>query len=378
MTEASFKISIPDEKLELLRKKLELTALPDELEDSGWKYGVPLGDIRRLVARWKDGFDWRAQEAILNAELPQFTRDIQVDGHGTLNIHYVHQKSQVVDAIPLLFIHGCTFHVVALSLPGYGFSQATKKQGFKTGQHAEVGNKLMISLGYDKYVTQGGDWGAIITRKLSSVYGGAHSQAWHTNMPRVRPPTIYEPLLYLRHMLTPYTETEKVGLQRTKWFENQGRGYHSQHSTQPQTIGYSLADSPVGLLSWIYEKLVNWSDSYPWDDDEVLTWVSIYWFSREGPTASIRLYYEYVQSGDRVLTKEPTIPLGLSYFPKEVRSYPRLWSRAEGNLVFESEHTSGGHFAAHEKPHELVDDLRKMFGKDGPAFGVVPGRIGYV
>ncbi len=85
---------------------------------------------------------------------------------------------------------------------------------------------------------------------------------------RVRPPTIYQPLLYLRHMLTPYTETEKLGLQRTKWFENQGRGYHSQHSTQPQTIGYSLADSPLGLLSWIYEKLVNWSDSYPWDDDE--------------------------------------------------------------------------------------------------------------
>ncbi|PBK97920.1 alpha/beta-hydrolase [Armillaria gallica] len=400
MSETPFSISVPDEKLELLRKKLELVTLPDELEDSGWKYGVPLGDIKRLVARWKDGFDWRVQEAILNEELPQFTRDIQVQGHGVLNIHYVHQKSPIADAIPLLFMHGWpgsfievrkilplltasspdypSFHVVALSLPGYGFSQATKKQGFKTGQHAEVGNKLMVSLGYDKYVTQGGDWGAIITRKLSSVYDGAHSQAWHVNMPRVRPPTIYQPLLYLRHMLTPYTETEKLGLQRTKWFENQGRGYHSQHSTQPQTIGYALADSPVGLLSWIYEKLVNWSDSYPWDDDEVLTWVSIYWFSREGPTASIRLYYEYTQSEDRVLTKEPTIPLGLSYFPKEVRCYPRLWSRTEGNLVFESEHTSGGHFAAHEKPQELVDDLRKMFGKDGPAFGVVPGRIGYL
>lgn len=173
MTETPFSISIPDEKLELLRKKLELTTLPDELEDSGWKYGPPLGDIKRLVARWRDGFDWRAKEAILNEELPQFTRDIQVQGHGTLNIHYVHQKSPVAAAIPLLFMHGWpgsfievqkilplltasspdypTFHVVALSLPGYGFSQATKKQDFKTGQHAEVGNKLMVSLGYDKY-----------------------------------------------------------------------------------------------------------------------------------------------------------------------------------------------------------------------------------
>ncbi len=177
MSETPFSISVPDEKLELLRKKLELVTLPDELEDSGWKYGVPLGDIKRLVARWKDGFDWRVQEAILNEELPQFTRDIQVQGHGALNIHYVHQKSPIVDAIPLLFMHGCacsslmhrtrlitlsvgpgsfievrkilplltasspdypSFHVVALSLPGYGFSQATKKQGFKTGQHAEV------------------------------------------------------------------------------------------------------------------------------------------------------------------------------------------------------------------------------------------------
>ncbi|SJL07287.1 related to epoxide hydrolase [Armillaria ostoyae] len=357
MTETPFSISIPDEKLELLRKKLELTTLPDELEDSGWKYGVPLGDIKRLVARWKDGFDWRAQEAILNEELPQFTRDIQVQGHGTLNIHYVHQKSPVVDAIPLLFIHGWpgsfievrkilplltasspdypSFHVVALSLPGYGFSQATKKQGFKTGQHAEVGNKLMVSLGYDKYVTQGGDWGAIITRKLSSVYGGAHSQAWHSKAPDYLPTSFISPT----HAYALYGN-RKVRI-----------------TTNQMTIGYSLADSPVGLLSWIYEKLVNWSDSYPWDDDEGDVDLGI-----------------HLLSEDRVLTKEPTIPLGLSYFPKEVRCYPRLWSLTEGNLVFESEHTSGGHFAAHEKPHELVDDLRKMFGKDGPAFGVVPGR----
>lgn len=108
-----------------------------------------------------------------------------------------------------------------------------------------------------------------MARKYAEVSSHCDISGYILNLhPRVRPPTIYQPLLYLRHMLTPYTETEKLGLQRTKWFENQGRGYHSQHSTQPQTIGYALADSPVGLLSWIYEKLVNWSDSYPWDDDE--------------------------------------------------------------------------------------------------------------
>lgn len=105
--ESAFKISIPDESLALLRKKLALTSFPDELEDSGRKYGPPLADIERLVSRWMHRFDWRKAEAKINAELPQFTRNIEVDGHGILNIHYVHKKSEVVDAIPLLFVHGC-------------------------------------------------------------------------------------------------------------------------------------------------------------------------------------------------------------------------------------------------------------------------------
>lgn len=109
MAETPFAITVPDEKLQSLRQKLELTVFPDELEDSGWQYGVPLADVRRLVARWKSGYDWRKHEAQLNAELPQFTRDIEVAGHGTLNIHYVHKKSTISHAVPLLFVHGCTF-----------------------------------------------------------------------------------------------------------------------------------------------------------------------------------------------------------------------------------------------------------------------------
>lgn len=109
MAETPFTIAVPDVKLEALRRKLELTIFPDELEESGWQYGVPLADVNRLVQRWKTGFDWRKHEAQLNAELPQFTRDIDVAGHGTLSIHYVHKKSEVADAIPLLFVHGCQF-----------------------------------------------------------------------------------------------------------------------------------------------------------------------------------------------------------------------------------------------------------------------------
>ncbi|KAG6836587.1 hypothetical protein H0H93_006330 [Arthromyces matolae] len=158
--ESSFTISIPDSMLDLLNRKLDLTNVPDELEDAGSDYGVPLSDIQRLLNFWKNGYNWRKHEAALNNELPQFTRDIIVDGFGTLNIHYVHKRSAVEPAIPLLFVHGWpgsflevrkilpllvdappehpNFHVVALSLPGFGFSEAPTKKGFTLDQYAEA------------------------------------------------------------------------------------------------------------------------------------------------------------------------------------------------------------------------------------------------
>jgi len=267
------------------------------------------------------------------------------------------------------------FHVVAVSLPGFGFSTAPKRKGFGLAQYAELCHKLMISLGYNEYVTQGGDWGMVITRKMAQAYGGKHVKAWHTNFPLATPPKPYvKPLLYLSHLFTKLTPVEKAGLERTEWFRTKGRGYQIEQSTQPQTLGYSLADSPVGLLAWIYEKLVNWTDGYKWSDDEVLTWVSIYWFSRAGPAASLRIYYE-CQSAFEDL--DPiNVPVGYSYFPKELVILPRRWLKAP-NVVLESEHTNGGHFAAHEAPELLVGDLRKMFGKNGPAAGIVPGQNGY-
>ncbi|KAJ8080513.1 hypothetical protein PM082_017346 [Marasmius tenuissimus] len=399
--EVPYKIAVPEEELDLLRKKLDLAKLPDELEKSGWNYGVPLTDVKRLVARWRDGYDWRAEETKLNAELPQFTRDIEVEGHGRLNIHYVHQRSQVPDAIPLLFVHGWpgsfievrallplltqisskhpSFHVVALSLPGYGFSEGPSRPGFRSLQYAEIGNKLMLALGYKEYVTQGGDWGFMVTRKIAEVYGHTHSKAWHTNMPGgMAPQFLRQPFVYLRHLVTPYSTAEKAGLARSQWFAKRGMGYFHEQATQPQTLGYSLADSPVGLLAWIYEKLINWTDNYPWTDDEVLTWISIYYFSRAGPAASTRIYYEIMrerESDSKVV--RPTIPFGVSHFPKELNVRPRLWTRTMGNLVFEAEHASGGHFAAYERPKALASDLRKMFGRGGPAYGVVEGHKGY-
>ncbi|KAH7872307.1 Alpha/Beta hydrolase protein [Lentinula edodes] len=400
--ELPFQISIPDSKLDLLRQKLALTEFPDELENTGWNYGAPLSDIKRLVARWKDVYDWKLEEAKLNQDLPQFTKDILVNGFETLNIHYVHQKSSLANAIPLLFVHGWpgsfievrkilpllvqsspqfpAFHVVALSLPGFGFSEGAHKPGFAPEQYAEVAHKLMLSLGYHEYVTQGGDWGYLITRIIAHKYGGKHSKAWHTNFPLATPLNFsVNPILFLQHLFTPYTAAEKAGIERSKRFEKEGQGYFHEQSTKPQTLGYSLADSPVGLLAWIYEKLATWTDSYPWTDDEVLTWVTIFYFSRAGPAASIRIYYEFIHSanGSQPSSFKPTIPLGVSHFPEELRITPRKFVHSVGNLVFQVEHSTGGHFAAYECPDELVDDLREMFGKQGPAFGVVPGKTGY-
>ncbi|KAF5354430.1 hypothetical protein D9758_010785 [Tetrapyrgos nigripes] len=404
-----YRIRVPEHKLELLAQKLRLTTFPDEIEEAGWDYGVPISDIRRLVSRWKEGFDWRKQEETLNEELPQFTVDIEVEKYGSLNVHFVHKRSVCEDAIPLLFVHGWPgsfievrkilpllvepspshpgFHVVAMSLPGYGFSEAPSKRGFAMSQMAETANKLMLALGYSEYVTQGGDMGFMVTRKIAQSYGHKHCKAWHTNSPVPSIPSFWtKPIEFLlSFVLLPWTAAEKAGIERTTWFAQEGSGYANLHMTQPQTPGYSLADSPVGLLAWITEKLVNWSDGYPWSDDEILTWVSIYLFSRAGPAASLRLYYEMRKEGEiaippavpPVTVPPSTIPLGLSYFPKEIVILPRRLNHSIGKIVLESEHSSGGHFAAYERPVELVDDVRRMFGKDGPAFGVVSGRTGY-
>jgi hypothetical protein len=156
----------------------------------------------------------------------------------------------------------------------------------------------------------------------------------------------------------------------------EGAGYRTEQSTKPQTLGYSLADSPVGLLAWIYEKLYDWTDDYPWTDDEILTWISIYWFSTAGPTASLRIYYEatHVATGgvhrDRTNQYIPKVKLGLLHAPKELSIVPHIWGRTLGPTVYESQKTKGGHFAAWEIPGEIVSDLQKMFGENGPCYQI--------
>ena len=233
-----------------------------------------------------------------------------------------------------------------------------------------------------------------ITRTMDLMYP-EYIKASHINMiAAVQPEFKKNPILYLQHALTPYTQREKEGLERTSWFLSQGSGYRAKQSTKPQTLGYSLNDSPVALLAWIYEKLHDWTDSYPWTPDEIITWISIYWFSTAGPAASLRIYYEashapppdpnpkpkaarQVILRDRLSSHIPTVPLGMSYFPRELRVVPKTWGRTLGPVVYESEHDKGGHFAAWERPDAIKGDLKEMFGKGGPGYGVVKGRDGY-
>ncbi|RYO89686.1 hypothetical protein DL766_007213 [Monosporascus sp. MC13-8B] len=402
-------IAIEDSRIEDLKLRLSLTKFPDELEGAGWEMGSPLADVKRLVKHWQGAYDWRAAERELN-KLPHFVTDIQCDGFEPLAVHFVHMRSRVKGAIPLLFLHGWpghfqeaakilgplveggdgrerpAFDVVVPSLPNFGFSAGTKKRGFAIEQYAETVNKLMLRLGYEEYVTQGGDWGTIISRALAHLYP-QHCRATLLNYEDVHNPPSWlrNPMLAARHALTPYSARDQAGQRRARWFQKEGTGYSAEQSTRPQTLGYGLADSPAALLAWIYEKLHDWTDAYPWTDDEVCTWISLYWFSTAGPAASVRIYYEMAHNSDgrpgklghRLREYTPGVKLGFSRYPLDLNVVPSTWLRTLGEVVFEREHESGGHFAAWERPDELVTDIREMYGQGGGAFGVVKGLTGY-
>ena len=193
-----------------------------------------------------------------------------------------------------------------------------------------------------------------------------------------------DPELYAEVQKTPLTESEKAGIERTKWFRTDGMAYYMIQGTRPQTIGYTITDSPVGLLGWIWEKLHDWSDheNYKWEDDEILTWISIYYFSTPGPAASQRIYFEEMHRqkdsrfGGNTSDYSPC-PLGIANFPKEISATPHLWHKTMGPVVHESTWDYGGHFASWERPDAIVKDLRDMFGKGGGAENVVKGASGY-
>ena len=361
-----FRIAVPDGDLTDLRERLTRTRWPERECVEDWSQGIPLDYTRDLAAYWADGYDWRAREARLN-RFDQFVTEI--DG---LDIHFIHQRSKHPDALPLVITHGWPgsivefakviepltedFHVVCPTLPGYGFSGKPTAAGWKVERIAAAWDTLMKRLGYARYGAQGGDWGAAVTTQIgrdASADGGNGCVAIHTNMPIAMP----------TGDLGNPTPQEGVALAALANYQQWEAGYSKQQSTRPQTVGYGLADSPVGQLAWIVEKFWSWSDcdGHPenvFTRDELLDNVMMYWATNSA-ASSARLYWE--SFGAFGAAGRVEVPTGVASFPKEILQAPRSWCEVGYNITHWTDMPRGGHFGAFEQPELFVDDVRTFF-----------------
>ena len=382
-----FRVSIPQADLDDLADRLARTRWPSSLPGAawdrgapgaGWERGVPVGYLRELAEYWRDGFDWRAQEARLNS-YPQYTT--WIDGQ---KIHFLHVKSPELDATPLLLLHGWpgsvveftrvigplsdprahgdgsapAFDLVIPSLPGFGFSGPVTEPGWGSRRIAGALAELMARLGYERYGAQGGDFGAFVAPDLGRV-DPDHVIGVHVNAATMG----FIPFGDIPEQdLATFSPAEKERAQRLQGYLAEGNGYFQIQSTRPQTLSYGLTDSPAGQLAWIVEKFKEWTNTghaLPEDAvprDEILADVSVYWFTgTAGSTAN--LYYESMHSGDW-----PTpsgVPTGVAVFAEDVAI--RRYAERANNIVHWSDFETGGHFAALETPGLLVQDIRTFF-----------------
>jgi pimeloyl-ACP methyl ester carboxylesterase len=358
-----FDIRVDDAVLADLHERLARTRFPDQIPGTGWEYGMPIDYLRELVDYWRNTYDWRAQEARLNA-FAQFRTTL--DGQ---SIHFMHVRADRADAFPVLLLHGWpgsvvefldaiprlsdAFHLVVPSLPGYGFSEPTRTPGWNTTRIAHAFIALMDRLGYSRYGAQGGDWGAQITTRIGAL-DPEHCVAIHLNMPLAVPPK--EP--------TPLADQEQADLAALDAFRIEESGYATEQRTKPQTLAASLNDSPAGLLAWIVEKFRAWSDcggdpEQAFTRDQLITNVMLYWLNQTS-ASSVRLYWEDMHTRDRAGTV--TVPTGVARFPKEPLRYPRSWVEQRYNITHWVDMPRGGHFAAMEQPGLFADDVRAFFG----------------
>jgi pimeloyl-ACP methyl ester carboxylesterase len=370
-----FKIHVADDVLRDLKARLARTRFPDDIGGAGWDYGTNLPYLKELVTYWRDTFDWRAQERRLN-QFDQFKTNI--DG---LDIHFIHQRSKEPNALPLVLTHGWpgsvveftkvigpltdpvkyggraedAFHVVALSLPGFGFSDKPRAPGYSPERMAKTIAALMARLGYTRYGAQGGDWGGIINR-IVALNDASHVAGLHLNFCLAGPPPGDNP-----NADVPAAELQRMQARNT-YMENE-RGYSQIQATKPETVGYALNDSPAGLAAWIVEKFHAWCDCQGnvesrFSKDELLTNITLYWTTQTA-ASSARIYYENRVAGP--VAGKVTVPTACALFPKEISTPPRRWVEARYNLTRWTEMPRGGHFAALEQPELLVDDIRAFF-----------------
>ena len=384
-----FKIQIPQTDIHDLHERLSKTRWPGETIEDGWKKGAPVGYLKKLTDYWQNKFNWQAQEKRLNS-YPQFITTIDRQ-----TIHFLHIKSTDPKATPLMLIHGwpgsfadfmnvidpltnpqnkeaTSFHLVIPSIPGFGFSTPVKEKGWNMFRIAAAFSSLMEQLGYEKFAVHGGDMGAGITSIMAAV--AAHKLiGTHINS------DFYSIAgLGMFPSDTSFLSSEEIlRLERMKAYKKEGTAYLEIQSTRPQTVAYSLSDSPVAQLAWIIEKYKEWTDeekALPEDAmniDQILTNVSLYWFNKIGASSADALYENMSMAfnwggsdsseGSNQWTP-PKVPSSVSMFGKDAdESLLKKLVSISGEPDHYVFHDQGGHFPAMEVPDLLVDDLRKVF-----------------
>jgi pimeloyl-ACP methyl ester carboxylesterase len=387
-----FHVEVPEETLAELHRRLQGTLWPGKEPVPDRTQGVQLATIQALARYWATRHDWRACEAQLNA-LPQFKT--KIDG---LDIHFIHVKSRHENALPLIITHGWpgsviellevigpltdpaahggstndAFDLVLPSLPGYGFSEDPKEVGWDPGRTAHAWAELMTRLGYARYVAQGGDQGAAVTDYMA-IQAPDGLIGIHLNFLR-RPPAEVAAAVF-RGAPDPegLTDEEKAAFEPFK--AQLRKGYIIEQGQTPQTIGYSLTDSPIGLAAWIldhdtdsYEKISrafhDGRASGNLTRDHILDNITLYWLTHTGASAA-RIYWEGVRAAALAAgqaTPEVSLPVAFTVFPDEIFKAPRSWAeRVYPNLIYWSEVDRGGHFAAWEEPELFASELRAAF-----------------
>ena len=381
-----FNVEVPDSVLDDLRSRLTNARFPDAFPGTDWAYGTDDAVLRLAHDRWLGDFDWRAQEAELNA-YPHVLADF--DG---ATVHAMHARSAVPGSLPLVLLHGWpstvsefrhviaplvdptahggldgdAFDVIAVSLPGFGFGGPTRAAGWDAQRMAEAIAMVVRELGIERYGVFGTDAGAYVASALASIdedaVAGMHL---HIGGVRIAAQSRADP-----SAMSDLTERERKALDDLSNYERQDSGYALINGTKPHTIGYALTDSPIGQAAWIIEKFRTWSDRS--DElagthfgnialDDILTIVTTYWATGTASSAA-RFYAEAGATLARTGLPIVRVPTGCAAFPGDIVTPSLRWAeRAYPNIVHWTDMPRGGHFSALEVPELLVDDLRTFF-----------------
>jgi pimeloyl-ACP methyl ester carboxylesterase len=382
-----YRIEVPEAALVDLRRRLAATRWPERETVTDQTQGVQLAKLQALVHYWATDYNWRKAEATLNA-LPQFVTTI--DG---LDIQFIHVRSRHPNALPLIMTHGWpgsalellkviapltdptahggraedAFDLVLPTYPGYGFSGKPQGTTWGPAQVARAWDTLMHRVGYSRYVAQGGDWGAIIS-EVMAVQAPPGLLGIHINMPGTVPTSVLRLVRNGDPVPAEFSREEQAAYASLDHFYNKGFGYAAMMNTRPQTLGYALADSPVGMAAFFYDKFSAWTFSGGDPEraltrDEMLDDITLYWLTNTG-TSSSRSYWDAAQGGGGPFNAFDikTVPVAVTIFPGEIYRAPRVWAeKAFGNLIYWNEVDKGGHFAAWEEPALFATELRAAF-----------------